>query len=55
MRLGREPVCVGGRLMRDDPQPDDPWLQTDRGECPDCRGEGCDQPDDDSISPDGDC
>lgn len=33
--------CVDGRLCRHDPQPDDPDLMTDRGECPDCSGEGC--------------
>jgi hypothetical protein len=30
--------------MRSDPQPDDPYLQTDRGECPDCNGRGCEPP-----------
>ena len=34
-------TCVGGRLMRHDPQFDDPELETDIGECPDCGGEGC--------------
>ena len=33
--------CLYGRLMRHDPQDDDPYLETDRGECPDCRGRGC--------------
>lgn len=33
--------CVEGRLLRHDPQPDDPELMTDRGECPDCEGKGC--------------
>jgi hypothetical protein len=28
--------CVDGRLMRHDPQPDDPDLETDRGPCPEC-------------------
>ena len=32
--------CVDGRLMRHDPQHDDPELETDRGECPECHGEG---------------
>lgn len=36
--------CVDGRLMRYDPQPDDPYLQTDLGECPDCDGLGCERP-----------
>lgn len=27
--------------MRHDPQPDDPDLETDRGECPHCNGDGC--------------
>ena len=35
-------ACVGGRIMRHDPQPDDPGLETDIGECPDCSGQGCD-------------
>ena len=34
-------TCVGGRLMRHDPQFDDPELETDIGECPDCGVEGC--------------
>ena len=33
--------CVEGRLMRHDPQPDDPYLETDIGKCPECDGEGC--------------
>jgi hypothetical protein len=33
--------CVDGRLMRHDPQQDDPDLETDIGECPDCSGAGC--------------
>jgi hypothetical protein len=33
--------CVGGRIMRHDPQFDDPELETDIGECPDCSGDGC--------------
>ena len=33
--------CVDGRAMRHDPQPDDPYLETDIGECEDCGGEGC--------------
>lgn len=36
--------CVDGRLMRHDPQDDDPSLETDRGVCPDCDGEGCERP-----------
>ena len=28
--------CYDGRLMRHDPQTDDPDLETDIGECPDC-------------------
>ncbi len=38
----RATSCVDGRLMRHDPQPDDPSLQTDVGQCPDCGGRGCD-------------
>jgi hypothetical protein len=33
--------CIDGRLMRHDPQPDDPNLETDIGECEVCEGEGC--------------
>jgi len=33
--------CVEGRLWRHDPQPDDPYLETDIGQCPDCSGDGC--------------
>lgn len=33
--------CDDGRLMRHDPQPDDPSLETDIGKCPECEGEGC--------------
>lgn len=33
--------CLDGRLMRHDPQPDDPCLETDIGQCPDCDGAGC--------------
>ena len=33
--------CIEGRLMRHDPQDDDPYLETDVGECPDCSGDGC--------------
>jgi len=33
--------CFGGRLLRHDPQLDDPYLETDTGECPDCSGDGC--------------
>lgn len=33
--------CIEGRLFRHDPQHDDPYLETDVGECPDCSGDGC--------------
>ncbi len=33
--------CEDGRRMRHDPMPDDPYLETDCGRCPDCAGEGC--------------
>jgi hypothetical protein len=33
--------CLEGRLLRHDPQFDDPDLETDIGECPACRGKGC--------------
>ena len=32
--------CIDGRLMRHDPQFDDPYLETDIGKCPECDGEG---------------
>lgn len=33
--------CIDGRLWRQDPQDDDPYLETDVGECLDCSGDGC--------------
>jgi hypothetical protein len=33
--------CIDGRLMRHDPQPDDPYLETDVGKCDACGGKGC--------------
>jgi hypothetical protein len=33
--------CKDGRLMRHDPQNDDPYLETDIGKCPECNGHGC--------------
>ena len=33
--------CVEGRIMRHDPQPDDPYLETDIGRCEVCEGNGC--------------
>ena len=33
--------CVDGRIFRHDPQFDDPDLETDVGQCPDCYGDGC--------------
>ena len=36
--------CVDGRRYRHDPQFDDPELETDVGQCPDCEGEGCHRP-----------
>ena len=36
--------CIEGRLFRHDPQYDDPDLETDVGKCPDCDGEGCNNP-----------
>ena len=32
--------CIEGRLFRHDPQWDDPDLETDVRECPDCSGDG---------------
>lgn len=34
--------CVDGRLFRHDPMPDDPYLETDVGCCPECEGISCD-------------
>lgn len=42
--LGSRYRCEDGRLMRHDPQSDDPYLETDRGKCPDCDGKGCKEP-----------
>lgn len=39
--------CIEGRLFRHDPQWDDPDLETDVGQCPDCSGDGCADSDDD--------
>jgi hypothetical protein len=39
--IGTSSRCVDGRIMRHDPQPDDPYLETDRGECEECGGKGC--------------
>jgi hypothetical protein len=36
--------CLDGRLMKHDPQLDDPYLETDLGVCPDCEGFGCEPP-----------
>jgi hypothetical protein len=33
--------CIDGRLYRHDPQSDDPDLETEIGQCPDCSGDGC--------------
>lgn len=37
----RNTRCVDGRTMRHDPQPDDPGLETDIGQCEECDGKGC--------------
>ncbi len=42
--------CVEGRLLRHDPQWDDPNLETDVGICPECDGHGCDTPSEDDES-----
>lgn len=34
--------CVDGRVMRHDPQHDDPYLETDIGQCEECDMRGCD-------------
>jgi hypothetical protein len=36
-----ETRCVEGRCMRHDPQLDDPYFETDIGECAECGGKGC--------------
>ena len=33
--------CVEGTLYRHDPQFDDPDLETNMGQCPECEGYGC--------------
>ncbi len=33
--------CFEGRLWRHDPQHDDPDLETDIGQCPECEGKDC--------------
>lgn len=33
--------CIEGRLFRHDPQDDDPYFETDVGQCEDCSGDGC--------------
>jgi len=33
--------CVDGRLIRHDPQTDDPYFETDIGQCQECKGKGC--------------
>ena len=40
-QIGKQSRCVDGRIMRHDPQPDDPYLETDIGMCEVCEGLGC--------------
>lgn len=49
--------CVEGRKYRHDPQHDDPDLETDIGQCPECEGKGCDDDDlfDGDDDPDAGC
>lgn len=48
--LGARYRCVEGRLLRHDPQPDDPDLETDVGQCAECGGDGCEkQREDDEL------
>lgn len=35
--------CIEGRLWRHDPQPDDPYLETEIGQCPECQGADCEK------------
>lgn len=42
-RLYTNTRCIDGKLWRHDPQPDDPYLETEVGTCPECDGEGCDR------------
>ena len=51
-RLFTNTRCVDGREYRHDPMPDDPHLETDIGQCPDCDGEGCDRASAESIDMD---
>jgi hypothetical protein len=37
--------CVEGRIWRHDPQDEDPYCETDRGECEECGGKGCETED----------
>ena len=43
--------CIDGRLLRHDPQRDDPSLETDFGKCPECNGKGCDEMEDEKMRP----
>ena len=40
-QLGNRFRCEDGNLMRHNPQHDDPELETNVGQCPECRGKGC--------------
>lgn len=42
--------CEDGRMMRHSPQSDDPYLETDVGECESCGGKGCPKPDEEELS-----
>jgi hypothetical protein len=39
--------CGNRRLWSYDPQPDDPWLETNVGECPWCKDCDCEEEGDD--------
>ena len=43
--------CVEGTLYRHDPQFDDPDLETNMGQCPKCRGAGCEEEDGEPDEP----
>lgn len=45
--MTRPTRCIEGRTFRHDPQHDDPYLETDVGQCPECDGAGCDTDEED--------
>jgi hypothetical protein len=39
--FGKDTRCIEGQLWEHNPQEDDPYLEKDKGECPECEGKGC--------------